>query len=170
MLTYDLTARGNTPIYEYLYRCLRSDILSGALEVGGRLPSRRSFAEHLGVSVITVDAAYSLLEAEGCIEAVPRRGYFVCARPISPPQGVPVVDSVPEAPSAGPRLDLRSNRVDASLFPVGVWAKLTRRVLSEDPDSLLGSVPHAGLYELRSAIAAYLRGYKGMPVSASQVS
>ena len=169
MLTYDLTARGNTPIYEYLYRCLRSDILSGALEVGGRLPSRRSFAEHLGVSVITVDAAYSLLEAEGCIEAVPRRGYFVCARPISPPQGVPVVDSVPEAPSAGPRLDLRSNRVDASLFPVGVWAKLTRRVLSEDPDSLLGSVPHAGLYELRSAIAAYLRGYKGMPVSASQV-
>lgn len=161
MLTYDLTARGNTPIYEYLYRCLRSDILSGALEVGGRLPSRRSFAEHLGVSVITVDAAYSLLEAEGCIEAVPRRGYFVCARPISPPQGVPVVDSVPEAPSAGPRLDLRSNRVDASLFPVGVWAKLTRRVLSEDPDSLLGSVPHAGLYELRSAIAAYLRGYQG---------
>ena len=69
MLTYDLTARGNTPIYEYLYRCLRSDILSGALEVGGRLPSRRSFAEHLGVSVITVDAAYSLLEAEGCIRA-----------------------------------------------------------------------------------------------------
>ena len=39
MLTYDLTARGNTPIYEYLYRCLRSDILSGALEVGAGCPA-----------------------------------------------------------------------------------------------------------------------------------
>ena len=35
MLTYDLTARGErTPIYEYLYLCLRRDILSGALAVG----------------------------------------------------------------------------------------------------------------------------------------
>lgn len=168
MLTYDLTARGGTPIYEYLYRCLRADILSGALGVGGKLPSRRSLAEHLGVSVITVDAAYGLLEAEGCIEAVPRRGYFVCARPMS----APAEEDTPRAAAgepAGPRLDLRSNRVDASLFPVGVWAKLTRRALGEDPDALLGSAPHAGLYELREAIAAYLRGYKGMPVKAEQV-
>lgn len=168
MLTYDLTARGGTPMYEYLYRCLRSDILSGALGVGEKLPSRRGFAGHLGVSVITVDAAYGLLEAEGCIEAVPRRGYYVCARPLSPP-GDAASSPTFEEPEETPLLDLRSNRVDASLFPVGVWAKLTRRVLSENPDALLGSVPHAGLPELREAIAEYLRGYKGMHVTASQV-
>ena len=75
MLTYDLTERGGAPIYEYLYRCLRRDILSGALAVGERLPSKRALAEHLGVSVITVDAADSKLVSEGCVEALPRRGF-----------------------------------------------------------------------------------------------
>ena len=51
MLTYDLTERGGAPIYEYLYRCLRRDILSGALVVGERLPSKRALAEHLGVEI-----------------------------------------------------------------------------------------------------------------------
>ena len=79
MLTYDLTERAGAPLYEYLYRCLRRDILSGKLAAGERLPGRRSFAEHLGVSPVTVDAAYSQLVAEGCVEARPRRGYFVAA-------------------------------------------------------------------------------------------
>ena len=169
MLTYDLTRRGKLPVYEYLYRCLRRDILSGALSVGEKLPGRRKLAEHLGVSVITVDAAYSQLEAEGCVEARPRRGFFVCARPM------PVAEAPAEPSKPGPeaqrewKLDLRSNRVAASLFPVGVWARLTRRALAEGPEELLKAAPHAGIYELREAIAAYLRGYKGMSVRAEQV-
>lgn len=169
MLTYDLTERGGAPIYEYLYRCLRRDILSGALAVGERLPSKRALAEHLGVSVITVDAAYSQLVSEGCVEAVPRRGFYVCAQPMAQRAAESAPESTGGAPEHEWRLDLRSNRMDASLFPVGVWAKLTRRVLAEDPDAMLSSVPHAGLYELREAIATYLRGYKGMSVTPEQV-
>ncbi len=170
MLTYDLTKRGKMPIYEYIYRCLRRDILSGALTAGEKLPGRRALSEHLGVSVITVEAAYSQLEAEGCVEARPRRGYYVCAQPLSaPPTDDEPRPSASEPPARAWRLDLRSSRVDSSLFPVGVWARLTRRVLSEDPDALLQSVPHPGLRELREAIAAYLRGYKGMPVTAGQI-
>ena len=166
MLTYDLSARGSTPRYEYLYRCLRRDILSGALASGARLPSKRALAEHLGVSVITVEAAYSQLVAEGCVESRPRRGYFVLARAM--PGGF---EPEPAASRPQPvwRLDLRSNRVDAALFPSGVWAKLTRRVLADNPDALLEGAPHEGLPELREAIAAYLRGYKGMAVSARQI-
>lgn len=171
MLTYDLTKRGKTPLYEYLCRCLRQDILSGALTSGEKLPGRRALAEHLGVSVITVDAAYSQLAAEGCVEARPRRGYYVCAQARSPFLEARKETDGRTAASPSPpwRLDLRSNRVDASLFPVGTWAKLTRRVLAENPDAMLQSAPHSGLYELRESIAAYLRGYKGMPVSAAQI-
>ena len=153
MLTYDLTERAGAPLYEYLYRCLRRDILSGKLAAGERLPGRRSFAEHLGVSPVTVDAAYSQLVAEGCVEARPRRGYFVAA--LALPDAAAPAPAAPERAETGRRwrLDLRSNRVDASLFPVGTWAKLTRRVLSGDPEALLRSVPHQGLYELREAIA-----------------
>ena len=59
MLTYDLEARGGLSLYEYLYRRIRDDILSGALAAGERLPSKRALAEHLRVSVITVEGAYS---------------------------------------------------------------------------------------------------------------
>ena len=37
MLTYDLESRGGLPLYEYLYRRLRDDILSGVLAAGERL-------------------------------------------------------------------------------------------------------------------------------------
>ena len=77
MLTYSLEDRGNTPLYEYLYRCIRRDILSGSLPAGSRLPSKRALAEHLRVSVITVEGAYRQLEAEGYLYTLPRRGFFV---------------------------------------------------------------------------------------------
>ena len=76
MLTYDLDARGGLSLYEYLYRRLRDDILSGKLAAGERLPSKRALAEHLRVSVITVEGAYRQLEAEGYVDARPRRGFF----------------------------------------------------------------------------------------------
>ena len=34
MLTYSMEDRGSLPLYEYLYRCIRRDILSGALAAG----------------------------------------------------------------------------------------------------------------------------------------
>ena len=65
MLTYDLTARGRKTMYEYLYEAMKADILSGRLTAGEKLPSKRAFAEHLQVSVKTVENTYEqlLLEA-----------------------------------------------------------------------------------------------------------
>ena len=34
MLTYSMEERGSLPLYEYLYRCIRGDILSGTLAAG----------------------------------------------------------------------------------------------------------------------------------------
>ena len=79
MLTYSLEERGGLPLYEYLYRCIREDILSGALAAGERLPSKRALAEHLRISVITVENAYAQLEAEGYVFTRPKRGFFVSA-------------------------------------------------------------------------------------------
>ena len=76
MLTYSMDQRGNLSLYEYLYQCIRGDILSGALAAGERLPSKRSLAEHLHLSVITVEGAYQQLEAEGYVYTLPRRGFL----------------------------------------------------------------------------------------------
>ena len=77
MLTYSMEERGGLPLYEYLYRCIRGDILSGTLAAGERLPSKRRLAEHLQLSVITVEGAYQQLEAEGYVYSVAGRGSFV---------------------------------------------------------------------------------------------
>ena len=55
MLTYSLEERGGLPLYEYLYRRIRQDILEGTLAAGERLPSKRALAEHLRISVVTVE-------------------------------------------------------------------------------------------------------------------
>ena len=61
MLTYELKKAPGVPLYEALYRCIRSDILSGKLPAGEKLPSKRALAAHLEISVITVETAYSQL-------------------------------------------------------------------------------------------------------------
>ena len=168
MLTYSMEQRGKVPLYEYLYQCIRRDILSGDLATGTRLPSKRALAEHLRVSVITVEGAYQQLEAEGYVYTLPRRGFFV-----APVEQVPSAP-LPVQPAAEPgkwtwRLDLKRNRVDISRFPVATWARLTRRVLSEDGEALLRPVPHQGLPALRQAIAHDLREFRGMAVDWSQI-
>ena len=91
MLTYDLDRRGKLARYDYLYRCIREDILAGRLTAGEKLPSKRSLASHLQTAVITVQNAYAQLEAEGYLYTREKRGYYVAD-----------VERHPAAP--GPRL------------------------------------------------------------------
>jgi len=166
MLTYNMEQRQGLSLYEYLYRCVRRDILSGALHAHERLPSKRALAEHLHLSVITVEAAYQQLEAEGYVYARPKRGFFVC--PVETPSA-PSAQPSP-APEPSPtvwRLDLSRNQADVSLFPASVWARLTRQVLSED--NFLAPAPHQGLLSLRQAIADDLQAFKGMSVLPEQI-
>ncbi|MFR6370905.1 GntR family transcriptional regulator [Phascolarctobacterium succinatutens] len=74
MLTYDLDKRGSTPLYDYLYQCIRQDIISGRLQAGERLPSKRTLAQHLSVGIITVANAYAQLAVEGYITSREKKG------------------------------------------------------------------------------------------------
>ena len=101
MLTYDLSQRGDESLYEYLYLCIRADIENGSIPAGRRLPSKRALAKHLGVSLITVEGAYSQLVAEGYVRAEARRGYYACDLEVRPTRlgqegpGLPVPASQP---------------------------------------------------------------------------
>ena len=77
MLTYALENRGTDTLYEYLYKQIKTDILSKKLVAGERLPSKRLLAKNLNVSTITVENAYSQLVAEGYIYSIPKSGYYV---------------------------------------------------------------------------------------------
>ena len=47
MLTYALENRGTDTLYEYLYKQIKTDILSKKLVAGERLPSKRLLAKNL---------------------------------------------------------------------------------------------------------------------------
>lgn len=68
------------PIYQQIADALKVDILAGKLAGGEYLPSIRSLAKDLKISVITTMKAYELLEAEGLVTAVQGKGFYVNAQ------------------------------------------------------------------------------------------
>ncbi len=167
MLDYDLAQRGEFSLYDYLYQRIRVDILAGELEAGQRLPSKRSLASHLGVSVVTVEGAYGQLVAEGYVSTRPRSGYFVCE--------LPKASRVSARPASAndTNLDEELTAPDTLGYDedaARLWARSLRAALTSEPESEVFSAPPAqGLPRLRRAIASHLRQSRGLVVRPSQV-
>lgn len=168
MLTYDLGRRGRLARYDYLYRCIKGDILSGRLEAGEKLPSKRALADHLGVAVATVENAYGQLIAEGYLHPREKRGYYVSRVEKRESDWTPPPPA-PAEPEPRWTLDLRGIGNGTEGFPFSVWAKLTRRVLTEQGEALLRATPHNGVPELRRALARHLYQFRGMSVDPERI-
>ena len=69
-----------TPEYIRLYEKFKREITNGAYPYGAKLPSKRDTAAKNGVSVITAEHAYALLEDEGYIVCRQRSGCFSAYR------------------------------------------------------------------------------------------
>ncbi|MBE6037895.1 MAG: GntR family transcriptional regulator [Anaerofustis stercorihominis] len=74
--------KGNSPIYEQIYTQIKNQIISGSLKENDALPSIRSLAKDLRISVITTKRAYEELEREGFIYTLPAKGCFVAEKNI----------------------------------------------------------------------------------------
>lgn len=159
-MKYSVDKAAGKPAYIQLYEQLRADILSGAIEPGKRLPTKRLLAEETGVSVITAAHALALLTDEGYAEARERSGFFAVAVEGS------------RAPAAAPRPTLSDMSAEVGApedFPFSVWAKIMRRVLSERGERILSRAPNSGCSELREAISEYLAHSRGLEVLPEQI-
>ncbi len=171
MKTYSFLDIGSDNLYQHLYKCIKEDIISGELQPDEKLPSKRSFAKHLGVSTITVENAYGQLSAEGWIYSLPRKGFFVSK--IAPENiVVPITqEQYPESPAVAKEYfaDFSSNENIPENFPFSIWTKLIREVITSDSKRLMTNSPGNGMIELRQAICDYLSQFQGMNVHPSQV-
>ncbi len=160
---------GDSPLYDQLYRHIAGAIQSGALAPGAKLPSKRRLCALAGVSMSTVETAYSLLAAEGYVLSKPRSGY-VCAHLLLPASAAPA--PVPEAPQSldPPRwaYDCSTSAVDVSAFPFSSWARITKEAVYENPGLLQRGHPQ-GDWPLRAALAQLLAQYRGVRCSPEQV-
>lgn len=75
-----ISSNTSKPIYEQITSQIKAAIISGELKTGEPIPSMRSLAKSLHISVITVQRAYEDLQRDGFIETTVGRGSFVSAQ------------------------------------------------------------------------------------------
>ncbi len=68
------------PLYEQIVAQIKSQIMNGTLKAGEMLPSIRSLARSLQISILTVQKAYDILQEDGFIETTAGKGCYVSAR------------------------------------------------------------------------------------------
>ncbi|MBR1529206.1 MAG: GntR family transcriptional regulator [Oscillospiraceae bacterium] len=74
-----ISSNTNQPIYEQITSQIKAMVMSGQLKQGDPIPSMRSLAKSLHISVITVQRAYEDLQRDGFVETTVGRGSFISA-------------------------------------------------------------------------------------------
>ncbi len=173
------------PLYQQIETFIRQNILSGSLAPDTRLPSTRELARDLGVNRITVENAYSMLEADGLVMLRPSSGTYVL-----PPSDVPTIpqngsgeawplwqqdlhlksaDVVHTPPAYAPgMISFAGGGGDRRLFPVEDYRRVIQTVLRRDGMEALDYGDHSGYAPLRSTIAHILAS-QGIPAQADNV-
>ena len=172
MLTYSFENRNNMSLYEYLYSCIKEDILSFRLAPDEKLPSKRALAKNLNISTITVESAYGQLMAEGYIYSIAKSGFYVSHIASSGNRStLPATAETEENTSTKESFfaDFVKNNTASNNFPFTTWTRLMRETMSDEQKSLMVSSPSTGVYELRKAISDYLLEFRGMKVSADRI-
>ena len=72
--------KSGVPIYDQIYSQIKAQIIGGDMQEDEALPSIRSLAKDLRISVITTKRAYEELEKEGFIYTVAGKGSFVAPK------------------------------------------------------------------------------------------
>ena len=170
MITLD--EKDSRPLYFQIYSQIKTQIHEGRLKAGDRLSSKRKLSESLGVSVNTVETAYSQLLSEGFIEARPKRGYFVCQiDELNLGKRDRKTAASEKITKAGPeiKIDFSTEGVDYENFPYNTWVKLMKNCFNEYNPKILRSSPPEGDWEMRKAVAAHIYRSRGVNCGAESV-
>ena len=169
MLTVSLDYNSKKSLYIQLYESIKEQIIKKQLDSNSRLPSKRALSMHLGVSIKTVENAYSQLLLEGYILSKERKGFFVNSIEdfrTGKKESKKFVSSYRDDEYA---VDLQSNRNAIEEFPISTWCKTMREILSYKDEKLFETVPFNGIAPLRIEIAKFLHEFRGMEVSPDQI-
>lgn len=165
MLIYNFEKRNGQTLYDYLYECMKKDILSGRLPTKTKLPSKREMAKDNGISITTVMNAYDQLLMEGYIISKEKKGYFVA--------DVQAMSEYHPEPLEFSKIyqekqwfvDFTANNTVYNKFPFSTWRKVVREVLAEYDMELVMRGNFLGVEKLRQEITDYLYRSRGITVS-----
>ncbi|MBM7554306.1 GntR family transcriptional regulator [Thalassobacillus pellis] len=75
-----ISQTSKTPLYQQIKEQIKEHVWKGKLQEGDSLPSMRTLAKNLQVSVITTKRAYEELESEGFIFSSVGKGTFIAGQ------------------------------------------------------------------------------------------
>ncbi|WP_437613607.1 PLP-dependent aminotransferase family protein [Erwinia sp. V71] len=167
---------------ERLSATLRQAIADGTLQQGQRLPSSRLMAQDLGLSRVTVEAAYSQLESEGYLQRKIGRGTFVA---IAMPSAAKRADNTPlpvtlsargqQIVATGGCFDplfpqaFAAGSAELRAFPHALWRRISASQQRHHGEQLMRYGDAQGYAPLRTAVARYLAQSRGVQCDAAQV-
>ena len=174
-----LDRQSNIPLYQQIKNHLCQGILSGSLTPDTRLPASRQLARDLGVNRITVETAYSELEADGLIFSRVGSGTYVLPLQALPPiqidnsiaawplwqQNVQIEnttsgsedENVPSLIDQHPQpISFASGTSAPHLFPADDFRKVLQNVMRRDGMEALEYGESNGYAALRATIAHVL--------------
>lgn len=158
-------------LYVEIYEYLKREITDGNLKFGEKLPSKRSLASHLSVSVNTVDAAYGQLVAEGYLESSPKRGYFVCQTDtyLLKQNNHVSEKKIKKPETRSVKIDFSPNAIDQRIFPYEAFRKIFKVTFNEYDSCLLNKPDLQGELELRKALVELLYRSRGVRCNEDQI-
>lgn len=176
-LMIPLDTKSLTPLYQQIEEYLKQEIQEGRLVAGMRLPSSRALSANLLVSRSTIETAYDQLVAEGYIEPVAYKGYYVCEiEGIYFQKAECTKQNNPEKTEIKQRRKLQKYRYDFALngiapesFPTHTWKQLAKQVLSDSTEEIFAQGNPYGEDSFREAIAEYLYHARGVKCEKSQI-
>ncbi|WP_042142026.1 PLP-dependent aminotransferase family protein [Paucisalibacillus sp. EB02] len=170
MLSCNLNRENEIPLYEQLYAFIKNEILEGRIPYGTKLPSKRKLAEFLKISQNTVETTYDQLVAEGYVEGIARKGYFVLTyEDLEYVQTANRQEKTPKQKNQEIRYDFHPSKIDTENFPFVKWRKYTKNMLNQEHQSLLLMGDRQGEYVLREEIANYLYQARGVHSSPDDI-
>lgn len=169
-LACNLQRKSTIPLYEQLYLYIKTEIIEGRLSYGTKLPSKRQLIDVLQISQNTVEAAYDQLRAEGYIEVIPRKGYYVQAfEELEYVASTQEEDDKSEETQSDILYNFHHSHIDTEHFPFAQWRKYLKNTIDEAYHHLLLNGNPQGEFILRREIAQYLYGARGVRCTPEQI-
>lgn len=149
--------------YKQLVDTIASEIRSGRLAPGTRLPTHRKLAATHGLALVTASRVYAELETMGLVSGETGRGTFVRETTLAPGMGID------QHATATGMTDLNFNYPSLPGQAELLRAALRQLASSGDIDALLRYQPHGGRQHERAAMARHLAS-RGLDVRAEQLA
>lgn len=168
MITFYYDESKDMPLYEQLYQYLKEAIEKNELHANEKLPSKRKLAQHLKISITTIETAYLQLLAEGYIKSKAKVGYFVLPN-LNFPKKRKTKINIKAKQKMIYDFDFKTNMVDSKNFPYQQFAKIERDTILDRLENSINEVDYFGLYSLREKIADILFAYRGIEAIPEQI-